>query len=72
MMDKVLRSLSTRTVRARLWHGLMRQLGRRVVEHGPDQLGFFGGQHGLDLDHAVFGARTDALLNKIDAIASRL
>ena len=30
-------------------------LGRRVVEHGPDQLGFFRVQHGLDLDHPVFG-----------------
>jgi hypothetical protein len=28
---------------------------RGVIEHGPDQLGFFRVEHGLDLDHAVLG-----------------
>jgi len=35
--------------------GLARQLCRSVVEHGPHQLGLFGVEDGLDLDHAVLG-----------------
>jgi len=34
---------------------LASELGRGVVEHGPDQLGFLGMEHRLDLDHAVVG-----------------
>jgi hypothetical protein len=44
---------------------LVREPGRGVVEHGPDELGLFGMQDGLDLDHAVLGiapAQVAALL----------
>jgi hypothetical protein len=31
------------------------ELRRGMVEHGPHQLGFFGMEDGLDLDHAILG-----------------